>query len=167
MTAKQENPDKDDNLFEINRRALMESYNTQTVTHGTYLLALVGALLAIVPQWESIYKLTNGKWIFFLILATIGGGGIYIILRTLFWAYLTSDVLQVEQDRPLPAPNYPLILRIQVAILEDFNQRSYMKRAHVAYVIGNSSPFKCKIPFVILLIGICYAVVTVFSIILR
>lgn len=136
-----QNPNEDDNLFEISRRALMDSYNSQVTAHGAYLLALAVALFAILSQWNGFTNVAYGEYLALFLIAFILSATVYSSLRIVFWAYLATDVLAINPTELVGKDGDASILRIHDTTIARFNQNSSYSRVSpdLAYFAGNKA----------------------------
>ena len=101
---------KSDTVTENSRGYLLSYYNTQTMTHGGYIIALVIGALTLISRWQ---KFAEGKgkeilskrvfircrWIIFIfVISSIIALGVYMIGRTLWWGALASKVMNTKVD---------------------------------------------------------------------
>ena len=84
--------------------SLMSNYNSQTTAHAQYLIALsVGILgiLAILIQ-VGLKNFIKQKWIgrlfLYIPLSFFLGTAIYLIIRSIFWAWMTSEVPTIPNN---------------------------------------------------------------------
>jgi len=83
----------EDALIEPSRRALLQYFNTQTMTHGGYIIALFIGFTTLVSRWRE-FNSSFGMWSFFLLLNSfLPVIVVYILLRTLYWGLLASIVI--------------------------------------------------------------------------
>jgi len=78
--------------YEHARAALLRYYNSQCMTHGGYLIALVIGLLTIISNWTNFKDVIPLFYITVFFLITLCG---YIIYRIFWWGYFASTILHV------------------------------------------------------------------------
>lgn len=94
-------------LEEESRRALLSYYNSQTMTHGGYMIALTLGFLTLISRWKNFVGRGKKWWkiaiscrwmIFILIISLVLASGVYLALRLFHWGYLASNVLYAQLD---------------------------------------------------------------------
>ena len=77
----------------------MNSYNSQTITHAGYIIALTVGLLTIISRWNDLWtyfsESPSKEVILLLILSAILGLIWYFSLRVIYWATLSDQVMLV------------------------------------------------------------------------
>lgn len=84
-------------LFEVveaSRRALLRYYNSQSMTHGGYIIALVIGFITVASRWVDFIGNPLMSVLFLVILFLLFPFlTIYLVGRTLLYGYLASGVL--------------------------------------------------------------------------
>jgi len=84
--------------IEASRRALLSYYNSQTMAHGGYIIALVVGILTVVSRWEMFTEsLVMRIWLVSA-LSLLSALGVYIIGRTLWYGAVTGGIIRAELD---------------------------------------------------------------------
>lgn len=145
-----QSPDEDDNLFEINRRALMDSYNSQVMAHGAYIVALAVAMFAILSQWNNFNSITYRRYLALFLVALILSGVFYFSLRIVFWAYIATDVLAINPNELVGNSSDTSISRIHGTTITRFNQNSGFSRelSPLTYFAGNKADLWDRLLFI-------------------
>lgn len=85
-------------LNEANRRALLRYYNSQTMTHGGYLIALVIGIITMLSRWTTFAD-DHRMWLLFIfILSLLLALGVNVSGRTFFWGNLSSEIIMTKVD---------------------------------------------------------------------
>lgn len=86
-----------DGLVEASRRALLRYYNSQTMTHGGYIITVVVGFLALISQWKTFAgSLISWNVIFLFIISLLASLGIHLFERIMYWGYLSNGVLRAK-----------------------------------------------------------------------
>jgi hypothetical protein len=121
-----------DSSFEDLRIALMNNYNSQTITHAGYIIALTVGLLTIISRWNDLltyFKQSLCKEVLLLlVLSGILGLICYFSLRVKYWATLSDQVMLVRfNDLNINDENPTYIAALQnnaIGKLKDAGNRS-------------------------------------------
>jgi len=133
----------DDSELEPSRRALLEYYNSQTMTHGGYIIALVIGFLTLVSRWQDFAK-PQLVWIFFLFMVSaLVALGVYMVGRILLWGALAYEILNAKIPPPskLSPEQFTLMLRLHEGALNKVRARragffeNFKKRTALALAI--------------------------------
>jgi hypothetical protein len=88
--------------FEQARVALMNSYNSQILTHAGYLIALTVGIMTLFSRIDVIMEFFNkgiiNKVLCYSILSFSLSLIVYIALRLFYWTFMSSHVLDVTMD---------------------------------------------------------------------
>jgi hypothetical protein len=84
--------------------SLMSSYNSQTTAHAGYIIALTVGIAAILYQIKLKdflkFRLRQRMFLFYFPLSILIGAIIFVILRIIFWAWMSSEVVTVPNNIP-------------------------------------------------------------------
>lgn len=115
--------DIEDN-FEQLRTALMNSYNSQTITHAGYAVAFLLGFFSLLAskRFGEFYdrRRITSYFVIGLILSLI----VYSGLRLVFWSYISSDVLSVTKTDLQNVSGNTFIAKIQTFVLDRFRNGS-------------------------------------------
>ena len=113
--------------FEKLRIALMENYNSQTLTHAGYIIALTVGFLSIISRWTDLWLIGNlasvilWRIILLFIISTIVLLICYLSLRIVYWATMSDQVRVVtENDAAQINEGETLIIKIEYATVHKF-----------------------------------------------
>ena len=85
------------NEFEAIRGRLLKSYDSRTITHGGYIIALMVGFLTLVSRWEAFAEMPKIFLLYFLTSLVISLG-VYLVSRIMFWSLLAYETLFVTED---------------------------------------------------------------------
>jgi hypothetical protein len=88
--------DAENKEIEDSRRSLLQYYNSQTMTHIGYLIALIIGSLTLISRWDSFSKGFPIWDIFLLMLSIIVGLLVQITGRTLFYGNLAYEIMRAR-----------------------------------------------------------------------
>jgi len=81
---------------------LISYYNSQTTAHAGYTIALAVGVAAILYQLKLTtffgYRFRRRMFFFYVPLSVLFGAIIFVILRIVFWAWMSSEVLKVSSN---------------------------------------------------------------------
>ena len=80
----------------------MNSYNSQTIAHAGYLIVIAVGISAILYQGH-LRTFFNNRWknrvlYLYSLLSLLLGTTVYLILRIIFWAWMSSEVITVPYN---------------------------------------------------------------------
>jgi hypothetical protein len=87
-----------EDTIEASRRALLQYYSSQTMTHGGYIIALVIGALTLISKWDVFFRDATMPFVFFFILSGITGIGFNVVGRTLYWSCLSITILHATTN---------------------------------------------------------------------
>jgi len=131
---------QDDFYYQVEetRRALLNYYNSQTMTHGGYMIALAVGFTTLISRWTK-FKDSNWAWfIIILLVSLIITSGFYILMRTRLYGYLANSVMRIElkvesvSERTLMNA---LHTRALWEVYEDHWELPYFRSLTVAWVL--------------------------------
>jgi hypothetical protein len=119
------------------RVALMQSYNSQTITHAGYIIALTVGLLTIISRWSDLQTYfqpgTYRKITLLLILSCVFGLILYFSFRVIFWATLSDQVMLITENGVIISGSSPTyISALQNAALNRFE--SYISNNPILFL---------------------------------
>jgi hypothetical protein len=126
--------------IEPSRRALLQYFNTQTMTHGGYIIALVIGSTTLISNWRA-FSSSLGIWRFFLLLnSLLIVASLFVLLRTLFWGYLASGVIEATPSED----KNTIMMRVYLGSLDRikknhgfiYNFRSLQRIEVITFLIG-------------------------------
>ena len=109
--------------FETIRIALMQSYNSQAITHVGYVVALVVAILPLFNLLISGKFLSFGirrRFLFYFSTSVLINLIVYFICRISFWSWLGSVVLVVTPEQVATISSPTQIYGIQTYLLTTY-----------------------------------------------
>lgn len=80
-------------LYEDSRRALLNYYNSQTMTHGGYIIAMIVAFAALLSEHDKFFSSWRRRVMFYAIFSLLLGLGVSVAGRTLYWGFLANEVI--------------------------------------------------------------------------
>ncbi len=105
--------------------SLMTNYTSQTTAHAGYLIALAVGIGAIFYQADFktffTYRLRKRGLIFYFPVGILAGTIIYFILRTIFWAWMSSEIVTIPNNIPPANATTPLGY-IQSTLVTNYSQ---------------------------------------------
>lgn len=101
----------------------MNNYNSQTTAHVGYIIALTVGIAAILYQIKITEFFKRNVWIrmaFYVPLSALFGAIVFCILRIIFWAWMSSEVLTVTSDQAQAVGATTVIYGIQQYLVNLF-----------------------------------------------
>ena len=134
----------------------MNSYNAQTTAHATYILTIAIGIVAILYQMKlksffGIYSWKQRLAFFYLPLSSLSAGIVFVLLRTIFWAWMGIGVLTIPNDIVVKAP---VMFGVQNHLIYIFLTQTH-GWASLAYYLNDisfGSPFILLLAFSFLLL---------------
>ena len=83
------------NEFEAIRGRLLKSYDSRTITHGGYIIALMVGFLTLVSRWEAFAETIFLLYFLFSLVISLG---VYLVSRIIFWSLLAYGTLFVTEN---------------------------------------------------------------------
>jgi hypothetical protein len=127
--------------FEDLRMSLANTYNSQTITHAGYFLAILAIFATLISRIDTLYlhltKYTKAIFAFF------AGSFLYSGYRLLYWSWLGSGVLNVTKAQALSMNEDTVIYSIQSYLLDYFKDEHWLR----AFYAMDKEP-----PYILLLI---------------
>lgn len=90
----------DETELERSRRALLTYYNSQTMTHGGYIIALVIGILTLISRWTTFNENVLIWNIFLFMVSCLLIICAHVVGRALFWGALAYEILNAKLAGP-------------------------------------------------------------------
>jgi hypothetical protein len=84
-----------DTNFENARKALIQSYDSRTIGHEALIVALIVGALTLVSRWDVFYDSLGLRLVFYVVMSALFGLSLYVVAKTLVWAYSANAALGV------------------------------------------------------------------------
>jgi hypothetical protein len=111
--------------IEESRRTLLQYYNSQTMTHVGYLIALAIGSLTLISRWD-IFVTSQIPWeVFLIILSIVAGLSVQILGRTLFYGNLAYEILDAL---PVDEKDSTIIQRLHNGCANEIGKRYWFFR---------------------------------------
>lgn len=110
--------------FEDMRMKLAETYNSQTITHAGYFLALLAIVATLLSRMDILLK--DCKKIIKPIFSILVGLFFYSFYRLLYWSWLGSQVLVVTPAEALSVNQPSIVYGIQCFLLDFFSNKHWL-----------------------------------------
>jgi hypothetical protein len=141
----------DSKMVESSRRALLGYYNSQTMTHGGYIIALVIGILTLVSRWTEFSEPLLARIVFLFLISFLVSLGLYIVGRTLLWGALAYNVLDAQlytSDEP-NLNEHAVMFRLYTGAKD----RAYDQRKWLCY-FDKVKPWAIIIPLMTIILGL-------------
>jgi hypothetical protein len=141
----------DSKMVESSRRALLGYFNSQTMTHGGYIIALLIGILTLGSRWTEFSEPLLARIVFLFLNSFLVSLGLYIVGRTLLWGALAHNILDAQpysSDEP-KTKEYSVIFRLYTGAKD----RVYQNRKWLRY-FDKVKPWAIIIPLMTIILGL-------------
>jgi hypothetical protein len=115
--------------FEKLRIALMNHYNTQTLAHAGYIVALMVGIVTLFSRIDTFMDFSRigiaAQFLCYAVVSVLLSLIIYVAFRILFWAWMSTNVLAVTKELADKTKGLTEIYRIQEALKNTFNNEPF------------------------------------------
>jgi hypothetical protein len=123
---------KIDPNFEKVRIALMNHYNTQTLAHAGYIVALTVGIVTLFSRIDAFMEFFEmgvaSQFLCYAIVSILLSLIIYVAFRIVFWAWMGSVILTVTKEMADSTNGLTEIYRIQNYLKKKFGSDILQKR---------------------------------------
>lgn len=149
-----------DQNVESCRRALLGYYNSQTMTHGGYIIALLIGILTLFSIQTEFTEPLLARVVFLFLFSSLVSLGFYIAGRTLLWGCLAYYILDAQ-----PSKNPKLAECTDMYRLYAGTKEKVYDNRKLVYYFAEVDTWRINLPLIIIILGLILSILSIASVI--